>query len=239
VGEVVHYARQNKDCNASLLNTTGWGSLTSVADEDLIRLYVAFINQTPLEDWVKLCYYSTSDGCHDCGEPLEVVTNGMQIKFLNPCKYPNGIGSFTTTIEITSGKIVFANDLRKHFPEPKGTKVAHSLCTIAGLMEEAQDYETVGLGYGFCTADIDILRSGDNFLLSGCEVENTQKVGEIITDLWWYSIADYDLATKRKTKLPKSAFVFEVPNGKYEITHYGHINCDNYDRIYAEIKYVS
>lgn len=167
---------------------------------------------------------SSYDHCGECGEPLkayfEADTIHISSESGNPCPHPRGLDRYSVEIDVPTGELVIANDLRKWFGEaPTVPGEFCDLQTNIGLMRESQAYARLGLGYGFVGNSCPhvYLVGPDSFELGYGEKPKKKALGYVCTDLWWYSIAD-------KSRLPgfkKSHLdmVVTVTPGRYQLTH--------------------
>lgn len=149
--------------------------------------------------------------CPNCTEKLGMGTDGKSLVVLGePCPHPDGLIT-EWELNVPSGKIVVANDLREWFqPESDG----HDINKRIGTHLQTLEYAKVGMSHGFvgntCPG---IYRNGeDKFVIGNYQdeiwtgkdyVPNPEpapwgeEVAGIITDLWWYSIVDLDEMERR------------------------------------------
>lgn len=147
--------------------------------------------------------------CDQCDQPLILETNGTVLRAANPCPYPDGLPPFEFELNVPSGKMVVGNDFRKWFR------------VIGQLKEKSQfasyqitkKYEDVGLAHAYIGNSCpNLYRMSDGSFAIGCNKYNTRFwkdnkwqtpadllpikgskiIGEILTELHWYSIADFD-----------------------------------------------
>jgi hypothetical protein len=179
--------------------------------------------------------------CSECGVKLSATFDGTVIRITSgegPCPVPDGMPEFSFEISIPSGKMVFANDLREFYP-----KVTYSSVNAStGQRECSLAYAAVNMGHGMvgnscpsiyrlAAGRFAIGTEGSEELPEGADEDaeppgiphEGEEVGSICTDLWWYSIGDLE-EIKAKGYVPDNNFdkTFEVPPGRYKITHRWH-----------------
>jgi len=125
-------------------------------------------------------------------------------------------------LNVPSGKMVFANDLREGF-YVIGT---HDISTSAGLAAESKSYEAIGMVHlyvGNTCPGVYQYKNGSFVVGSGKGRDGKLKeVAGICTDLWWYSVVDYDEYVRRyKAKPSKNdCDVVRVKPGVYRFDHF-------------------
>lgn len=172
--------------------------------------------------WVNLgegiVYHSAE--CPYCGEDdLGVETNGKVLRIVGACSKPEGLPPNEFELNVPSGKLVVANDLRELFP----VMGDHNINALRGLRATAQDYAAAGMAHAFVGSSCPALYAlpGDQLKVAkaspdeywdgkqyvkykrkpkfkGEQLAGTRLAG-ICTDLWWYSICDYDEFVRRCT----------------------------------------
>ena len=164
------------------------------------------------------------EGCSYCGQRVKYVFDGeWRVEGL-PCPHPDGLPTTTWELNIPSGKIVVANDLRDLFPM---SRECQSVNLVVGRHETQLAYAEVGMSHGSVgntCPDVWRKEEGSYLIANGppedyknyrCfkgedgewqeeteewaegeyELELSkygQQVASVCTDLWWYSIVDYD-----------------------------------------------
>jgi len=157
--------------------------------------------------------FSSVSACPWCGEKMQFAFDGKSIAANEKCKYPQGINSYSIELDIPSGKMIFANDLRNWFKVQGNFNINHDIgCLLTTLA-----YEKVGMAHGFVSNTCPGVYKIDNKSLnisSKCMEEYWDEkakewlpyddehlaknsipgdyVGSICTDLWWYCIVDFD-----------------------------------------------
>ena len=148
------------------------------------------------------------------------------------------------TLNIPSGKMVIGNDFRNIFPV-----ICDNFYTNRkqGIKDMSLAFAKSGLAMGFIgnTCASFVKKKADKFFIGcGPKGTKTKKLGNICTDLWWYSICDYDEYIKRVPDFDgKSKLVVKCKPGAYEFNNYYHNLEDNQTygknrQPYAEITWV-
>jgi hypothetical protein len=238
-------------------------------EEDLQDLKNALTSKTATSRWINLgrSIDLPMDGCSYCGvRRLTIETNGMTLRLTgDDCPLPNGFEPNVWELNVPSGKIVVANDLRNWFPLPDGDGEIASLNTAIGLRQTAQAYAAVGMAHGFvgnscpgifrlnegkfkiCNEPSDEIWDAESEEWidreDGPPFEG-ESVGRVVTDLWWYSLCDADEFERRTAKFgqPESRRHLEtidVKPGVYRFTHFDESNGnDDDERVYATFEWV-
>ena len=208
-----------------------------------------------LDEFIPYKNPSYSVECYHCGEKLGLEIDGKTIRPTTECKYPDGVPPFTLQLSVPSGKIIFANDIREYFKVDK-EKEHIDINTEIGLKRYSKGYEPTGLIICFCGNTCPkIYRQKDQSLAIGNmginwdtdeEKEHPgERVGGIVTDLWWWCATDYnDLMNrigdeKDNPHIMRHFAIVDVEPGDYEITQYHHTLEDSHalePLTYATIK---
>lgn len=134
-------------------------------------------------------------------------------------------------IDIPSGKLVCGNDFRDYYRKDR-YDVNFDVNEVVGIKQTIEEYGRRGLFHGFVGNSCPGLYLKGNRLniVSLAYDEETDeiiedrslgdRVGSICTDLWWYSIADYDDFISRGGKTDKRwDSVIDVEPGRYVLNH--------------------
>ncbi len=174
-----------------------------------------FIETGKLSKPIEFAFFAN---CQYCDEIVQFSFDGSNLNTLSDCKYRGGIKEVTVELNVPSGKMVFANDLREYFQ----VQGSFNINSQIGLMQTMKAYEKIGMIHGFVgnTCPHIYQRSQKTLSISDTPIEDfwdpaknkyvsktkaqikneTPKgkvVGGICTDLWWYCIVDYeDLKTR-------------------------------------------
>lgn len=186
--------------------------------------------------------------CPNCDKELEIFCNGKDFIIRGePCDHPEGVGFAEFEINIPSGKIVVANDLRTWFPVNKDFDINKSIGIYATIMQ----YAEINLAHGFVGNSCPtVFKDGNSFRIGNwpedikdpdpddkyASIPNPEQcpwgedVASVTTDLWWYSICDFDdLISRAAHYTPDrnihdylehwSRYVLEVKPGVYRFRH--------------------
>lgn len=213
---------------------------------ELAEVLKAYQKGEVLSTWVPLGTHfllgAILGRCHECGEKPVFESNGQEVRVREACPYPNGMPPVVWDLNVPSGKIVVANDLRPIFPNPYGS---HDLGTQQGLTKECLNYVKLGMSHAFvgnscpsvydCGNDIYRVASPEDF------DKKDDSLATIVTDLWWYSMCDYDEYALRckHFKVKKKDFhakFLKVKPGVYRFIHYG--VSDEPGHIYSTFEWV-
>lgn len=177
-----------------------------------------------------------SYSCGMCGEFMEERTTPEAVHFDTPCPAAEGM---TTVIrlEVPSGKIVVEDDLRPLFNgfDHDGFASYNSVRGQAQVVEAfAKDKCAFGPVGNSCPT---LWKTGeDTYVIARMPYDNEEsdeptpvpedakKLASICTDLWAYSIVDYDEWRRRggdPESLPWTTTIVEIPAGTYEFTYHG------------------
>lgn len=183
--------------------------------------------------------------CPHCAASITILANWKEstLQILGePCKYPKGVYPIIIELNVTSGKIVFANDLREWFPVigSKDINLDHNIKIMT------EEYTKVGMVHPFVGNSYPSIYQVDDQHLSisiepfdeddSVSAKDLEKItppgkllGNISTDLWWYSAVDYKdfenrflihgSTTEFENFLEKECNIAEVKPGVYQFEH--------------------
>jgi len=212
------------------------------SDEDARDLQEALTSKTAMDRWIDLGSASGSlghEGCSYCGaKRFHVETNGLALRLTGePCALPNGFEPNEWELNVPSGKILVANDLRRWFPLPEGDGDIQSVNTVIGCRQTAQAYAAVGMSHAFVgnTCPGVFKLADGSFKIANEPYDDAdektrsafegERVAGICTDLWWYSLCDSDEFDRRLkkfggTRKDKSIETIDVKPGVYRFRHH-------------------
>jgi hypothetical protein len=188
--------------------------------------------------------------CTECGGPISFKKKGNNVTCTNPCKYPNGHPPIEFDLNVPSGKMVVGNDFRDAF------KVMgdYDINLTPGIAQTTHKYAEVGLAHSFvgntCPG---VYRIDPKTFVIGIQdskernpVKGSRCVAGICTDLWWYSICDYDEFVRRYGREPdgkraRTETIVKCTPGVYHFRHVYHlIDHNNYEdaQIYTHIDWI-
>jgi hypothetical protein len=181
-------------------------------------------------------------GCVTCGEGLKLEITETAAVPKEPCLFPDGITT-KIVLKVPSGKIVVEDDLRPLYDGFNDHFASYN--TDLGQAQVVKAYEKQGCAYGpvgnSCPG---LYRTGEDTYVIASQVyvyddeddeedkghlpDGWECLASICTDLWAYSIADYDdWVSKGGTEDDGSgtacwsgADIVEIPAGEYEFTHH-------------------
>lgn len=198
--------------------------------------------------------------CAWCGERPKIVLDetGTEpvVRAMTACSVPDG---FKTVFElkVPSGRVVIDDDLRDvyNLSDEEADKLP-SLNVRRGTHETSLAFAAIGCAHGYVgnscpgfykvgAGQYVIANSGSTDDDVEIPIENGVKLAQIVTDLWWYSIADYDdfIARGGDPKRSWCRNVVSVPPGTYRFIHHTNERGFNFDEfrkpvIYAHIERV-
>ena len=208
----------------------GAKSISMKDAEDLLRLK----DKKSLGRWVQVNGILSLSGlqtCSYCGESdFSTETNGRVIRLMGkPCKFPNGLPPTEWELNVPSGKLVVANDLRKLFPLPEDE--SFDINTTMGCRQTALTYAKNGMSHAFvgnsCPGvykckdgsfkivnpprdEVWDAKKNDYVAVKPKPKFEGERVAGICTDLWWYSMCDHDEYTRRLKHFKQKAKDFRV-----------------------------
>lgn len=244
------------------------GLMSKATVSELKELHDALLAGKTLDKWVPISrLLGFHDGCSYCGNrSAHLETNGKTIRLSgDECPLPNGFEPNEWELNVPSGKIVVSNDLRNWFPLPEGDGDIPSINTIRGCRMMTQAYAATGMSHGFvgntCPG---VYKVGENsFKIANEPSEDYwdeekkqwlpreefsafegECIASICTDLWWYSICDYDEFERRKAKFGGELdsnwdAIIDVKPGVYRFRHDDEADRDSGDEVvYATFEWI-
>lgn len=209
--------------------------------------------------------YCGGHSCHNCEWDGAYTFDGETFSATEECSHPNGVDNVAIELNIPSGKMVFANNLRQWFKVHGDFDINKN----SGKLDTTLAYEKVGMAYGFvgntCPGVYRLSESKLTISSYGLpdkeddseDIDDSEliqppgeDVGGICTDLWWYCIVDledfkhrfFDLGGTEKQFQDelKHCDVVDVKPGVYQVIHNF---IDDYNTVgapthYAEIKWL-
>lgn len=195
--------------------------------ENLTRLDSQDVPNPPI-----LIDYCGGRTCLNCNWDGTYTFDGKTFFATEQCAHPNGIENITIDLNIPSGKMVFANDLRKWFR----VHTDYNINNNGGIFDTIKAYEKVGMAHGFvgnsCPSVYKVDKENLSISSYGMPVDEEDRgdedkwihpvgkeVGGICTDLWWYCIVDLEDFKRRFFDMGGTAEDF-----KNEIKHCDIVN---------------
>lgn len=226
--------------------------------EDIRQMEEAAITGALLHPPLEFRGRASEFACPFCGESIKFGYDGKRLLILNkPCPHPNGLVT-EWELNVPSGKLVVANNLRQWFP----CSEEYDINKLIGCHLTTLSAAKVGMSYGFvgntCPS---VYREGDKFVIGSYsdEVWNEEtedydpnpeacpwgeRVAGVCTDLWWYSIVDYDELQRRiahytpDTKPDRQLDVVDVRPGVYHFRQEAGVDRDGPLTEYATFEWV-
>jgi len=242
----------------------GSRSMSKTDAEDLIRAVDA---GTPMDRWVPVDASLGLTGLRTCsycgGEDFATETDGRVVRLTGePCKFPNGLPLTEWELNVPSGKLVVANDLRVLFPLPEDEDF--DINTTMGCRQTALAYAANGMSHAFVGNSCPgVFKCGDGIFKIANKPRDEEwdgkkfvkikpapkfegeEVAGICTDLWWYSICDHAEFKRRCKRFKQKAADFsvevvDIKPGVYRFRHdedaRGHDGPE--ERVYTRIEWV-
>jgi len=197
--------------------------------------------------------------CSYCGEKVRWGFDGKTISIFSSCTQPDGLDTTIWELNVPSGKMVVANDLRDLFPCDE----EYDINKTRGIHLQQLEYASVGMSHGFVgntcprvykfpdgtiqvrTDPSDETWNGKKYVPNPFYEEwvktfEGEKVAHVGTDLWWYSIVDADEFERRlnheygdkeeeKENYRKQVEYVDVKPGVYQFTQHNEANRDDFD----------
>jgi hypothetical protein len=185
--------------------------------EDLVK---AVESGVKLDRWVRIGggFRLSLRSCSYCGEEgFDLESDGQTLRLSGePCPYPEGLPPTEWELNVPSGKMVIANDLREAFPLPEGD--GFDIDTTLGQRQTTLAYAANGMSHGFVgnsCPGVYKCKDGTYKITNPPQDEvwddetgkyvkvkpkpkfDGKRVAGICTDLWWFSICDQDELERR------------------------------------------
>lgn len=238
----------------------------SMKEKDAVDLIDALENGTKLGRWVTVGRGMSSNTCSYCGTSrLPNETDGKTLRLGGePCAVPEGFTPNEWELNVPSGKIVVANDLRSWFPLPDGDS-DFNINTTLGCRQTTSAYAEVGMSHAFvgntCPGVFSL--GGDKYKIANGPAEDYwddkakewknydpppkfdgERVAGVCTDLWWYSLCDLEELQRRFKKFGGNldnagGEVIDVKPGVYRFRHDDEVDRDAPgETLYAEFEWI-
>lgn len=219
--------------------------VTSMSTADAKAVLQANSAKVPLNRWVPIDVHLSNlpRTCSFCGaEDFYLETDGIGVRLAtDPCPFEAGLPPTEWELNVPSGKLVIANDLRQIFPLPEAEDF--SIDTAYGCKQTALAYAQHGMSHAFVgntCPSVYQLGKGVYKISNAPSTEmwngkkyvdidpplpfDGKQVAGICTDLWWYSICD-QAEFKRRCKrfgVKQAEFNAEVINVKPGVYRFRH-----------------
>lgn len=191
--------------------------------------------------------------CGSCDAWPRLQLDGDSVTAASPCPHPDGITS-VTTLDVPSGKVIVSDDLRPVYDWDDGGLA--SLNSALGQAQASQAMAEAGCAYGAASNVALGLydTGGDTYVIATVYEDDDEPLvpqdrlrARICTDLWAYSLADYEDWKSRggdPAQLDWTSTVVDVTPGTYEFTHHaGERGFDAHDgagnKVFAHVKRIT
>lgn len=144
-----------------------------------------------------------------------------------PCSISKVDSIFTVKINTPSKKIIFFNNPSQLINIEREDQYTCSVNSIEGSIKEILAYADQNIGFfSVSNTSPSILKGKSDILISPIATKKGyEKLGYISTDLWWYTVMDYELflSMSKNVKIDFDFTIVETDSLSCEITH----NLDN------------
>lgn len=144
-----------------------------------------------------------------------------------PCSISKVSSVFTVKINTPSKKIIFFNNPYQLIKIEREDQYTCSINSIEGSMKESLAYAEQNIGFfSVNNTSPSILKSKKDIIIAPTDTKKGyEKLGYICTDLWWYTVMDYELflSMSKNVDIDFDFTIVETGSTSCEITH----NLDN------------
>lgn len=171
-------------------------------------------------------------GCQVCDTRPKAKVIGDAIHVEDPCLYPDGITT-KITLAVPSGKLLVSDDLRPVYNWSREDLACYN--TTLGQAQAIEAMAAIGCAYGPASnCSLGLYRTGqDRYIVASPSIDfdndevqsppEETRMAHICTDLWAYSIADFEHWRSNggdPESLDWGDTVVTVPPGVYQFTHH-------------------
>lgn len=234
------WCRPEKERRRDLFRSTVYLYDTFLTVEGAEKIIEAFKSGVSLDYWTPIGEGEPSLCCSNC-KNRAFETNGTTVRPTKPCQYPDGIVT-EFTLNVPSGKMVIANDLRYLCRIGDNSDINSTYGTHRAILNYAKSGLACGFGVGNTCPTV-AKHKGGRFTIG--RRQGGRRVTGICTDLWAYSIMDYEEALRRvayyefdleSTRKSLDSEVVKVPAGLYRFRHYHGQDRDASKILFAEFE---
>ncbi|MER0476828.1 hypothetical protein ABR737_00395 [Streptomyces sp. Edi2] len=170
--------------------------------------------------------------CATCDEPPTYVVRDGTVHVQDPCPYPNGITT-EITLDVPSGKLIVTDDLRDVYDVDFHAGASYG--TALGEAQVIKAMAALGCAYGpvgNTSPGLYRTQEKDSYVIASPTLDDNDipslpkedRLAQIDTALWAYSIADYE-GWKAKGGAPGQKLlgeytVVDVTPGTYKFSHH-------------------
>jgi len=233
----------------------------TISKEDFQRMEEASATGGLLHPPVMFKFLAREFSCTFCDQRLSLGYDGQRLLVVDePCPHPDGLVT-EWELNVPSGKLAIANDLRQWFPGLEdysaNALLDRHLTTLA--------YAKVGMSHGYvgntCPG---VYQDGDTFVIGSYSEDPPdddeddeddegevapcpwgKEVASVCTDLWWYSMVDHAELLRRRdhytpgVKIDEHRInVIDVKPGVYQFRQVVGVNHHVSNVVYATFKWV-
>ncbi|MER0477075.1 hypothetical protein ABR737_01650 [Streptomyces sp. Edi2] len=168
--------------------------------------------------------------CRSCGIHPSTRVAGDVAEVKDPCPHPDGITT-EITIDVPSGKLLVTDDLRPVYNWDDDTMASYE--SALGKAQAVKAMAAIGCAFGPASnCGLGLYRTGpDSYIIASPRADDednpslpeSTRLAGICTDLWAYSIADFQAWKSRggdPANLGWSDTVVDVPPGTYQFVHH-------------------
>lgn len=213
---------------------SGGGHDTGIAEGELVAVFEwdgsePLPPRSPLASpWIP---GMRSERCAACDERLLLGVSGTAVSAAGPCPYPDGITT-TVTLQAPSGRLIVSDDLR---PAYDWGETAASYNSALGQAQAIRAMERAGCAFGpVLNTSPGLFRTGgDSWVIASPAYDpesdrelvpaGWELLAQVITDLWAYSIADFeDWCSRGGNVLAMDCgdTIVDAGPGTYQFTHH-------------------
>lgn len=235
----------------------------------LIDLFHAFFS---IRDNVEAPYYfmfafddnyidlPSLPSCKSCGTYLDLSLNFTKNEITisefcdqKPCVIDKKVKTINVALKTPSGKLVFLNNPKEFFTLKREGDGNASINSTLGCIQETSFHAEHNIGFFFIgNTGIYIMQKEGQIIVTNYDDDEEGQVkklkdyeikGRISTNLWWYTILDYDLYIElcKKNKIDPNSIthtVVETNSPKCKISHKMNAHdCGGYYGRHSTIKY--
>jgi hypothetical protein len=213
-------------------------SLIHLSAENLAALLDSISRQVAMPQPVNIGHSMSQ--CSDCREYVDLETDGVVVYATTTCECPPKGTPIEFELNVPSGELVYADDLRHAFD----ILGEYDINARLGLIKKTRAMAKIGCAHAFVGNSCPtVYRNDENTLTVAYFSDDRElsslweEVGSITTDLWWYSFVDAEEYKRRGGKDTDDVNRLKVKPGVYKFLHHLPEEYDDYF-VFATIKWV-
>lgn len=181
--------------------------------------------------------------CPFCPEDQGFETDGLILRPMEPCPHPEGLVT-EFDLNVPSGKIILDDDLRYLCRIANEDDINSNWGTHQAILSYANNGLALGFGIGNSSPTV-ARQKGGKYTIG--HRQGGKKIASICTDLWAYSIIDYEEAERRaayygidlKEAISNwSVTIQKIPAGLYHFKHFHGVDRDAAKVLFATFERV-